>query len=73
MKSIYLRNFAASSVYGSLAGVFMVMVWVYFLTYLLLYGIQINYVYRKEFSTFRFFKKKKKEESQTAPESAEKE
>lgn len=70
---IYLRNFAASSVYGSLAGVFMVMVWVYFLTYLLLYGIQINYVYRKEFSTFRFFKKKKKEEAQPAPESAEKE
>ena len=70
---IYLRNFAASSVYGSLAGVFMVMVWVYFLTYLLLYGIQINYVYRKEFSTFRLFKRKKKEEAQTAPESAEKE
>ena len=70
---IYLRNFAASSVYGSLAGVFMVMVWVYFLTYLLLYGIQINYVYRKEFSTFRLFKRKKKEEAQTAPGSAEKE
>lgn len=70
---IYLRNFAASSVYGSLAGVFMVMVWVYFLTYLLLYGIQINFIYRNRFSNFRIFKRKKKEETQTVTESTEKE
>nr|WP_316613813.1 YihY/virulence factor BrkB family protein [uncultured Ruminococcus sp.] len=56
----YLRHFAVSSVYGSLAGVFMVMIWVYFLTYLLLYGIQINFVYRHEFSSFRLFKRKVK-------------
>ena len=64
----YLRHFAGSSIYGSLAGVFMVMVWVYFLTYLLLYGIQLNFVYRHEFSTFRLFKRKKKED---APDAAE--
>jgi len=52
-----------------LAGVFMVMIWVYFLTYLLLYGIQINFVYRHEFSTFRLFKRKEK----AAAESTEKE
>lgn len=56
----YLRHFAVSSVYGSLAGVFMVMIWLYFLTYLLLYGIQINFVYRHEFSSFRLFKRKVK-------------
>lgn len=65
----YLRHFAVSSVYGSLAGVFMVMIWVYFLTYLLLYGIQINFVYRHEFSSFRLFKRKAK----ANVESAEKE
>ena len=65
----YLRHFAVASVYGSLAGVFMVMIWVYFLTYLLLYGIQINFVYRHEFSTFRLFKRKEK----AAAESTEKE
>ena len=69
----YLRHFAVSSVYGSLAGVFMVMIWVYFLTYLLLYGVQINFVYRHEFSTFRLFKRKKEEETQTVAESTEKE
>ena len=65
----YLRHFAVASVYGSLAGVFMVMIWGYFLTYLLLYGIQINFVYRHEFSTFRLFKRKEK----AAAESTEKE
>lgn len=65
----YLRHFAVASVYGSLAGVFMVMIWVYFLTYLLLYGIQINFVYHHEFSTFRLFKRKEK----VAAESTEKE
>ena len=65
----YLRHFAVASVYGSLAGVFMVMIWVYFLTYLLLYGIQINFVYHHEFSTFRLFKRKEK----AAAESTEKE
>lgn len=69
----YLRHFAVSSVYGSLAGVFMVMIWVYFLTYLLLYGIQLNFIYRHEFSTFRLFKRKKAEEAQTVAESTEKE
>lgn len=69
----YLRHFAVSSVYGSLAGVFMVMIWVYFLTYLLLYGVQINFVYRHEFSTFRLFKRKKEEETQTVSESSKKE
>lgn len=65
----YLRHFAVSSVYGSLAGVFMVMIWVYFLTYLLLYGIQINFVYRHEFSSFRLFKRNAK----ASVEAAEKE
>lgn len=47
---IYLRHFAVSSLYGSLASVIVIMVWIYFMMYLLLYGVQLNYIYRREFA-----------------------
>lgn len=56
---IYIRNFATSSIYGSLASVFVAMIWVYFMMYILLYGIQINYLYRERFSRKRWFKRLK--------------
>lgn len=57
---LYIRYFAVSSIYGSLASVFITMIWVYFMMYILLYGIQLNYIYRRQFSTFRLFKRRKK-------------
>lgn len=69
----YIHHFAVSSVYGSLASVFMLMMWVYFLTYLLLYGIQINYVYRKKFSTLSLFKRVDKEKKTAAADTRKKE
>ncbi len=59
---IYLRNFATSSIYGSLGTVAVLMTWIYFMMYILLLGIELNYIYREEFSSFRFFKRKKKNE-----------
>ena len=50
---IYIRNFATSSIYGSLGSVFMIMLWIYFMMYILLYGVQLDYVYRKWFSSRR--------------------
>lgn len=61
----YIRHFAVSSIYGSLASVFMAMIWVYFEMYILLYGVQINYYFRKEFSSFRLFKKHKNKQIET--------
>lgn len=57
---LYIRYFAVSSIYGSLASVFVTMIWVYFMMYILLYGIQINYIYREHFSAFRLFKRREK-------------
>ena len=65
--TIYIRNFAASSIYGSLGTVFIVMVGVYFMMYILLYGIQLDYIYRRQFSQFRLFKRKKKASAAPAP------
>ena len=56
---IYIRNFAVSSIYGSLASVFMIMMWIYFIMYILLSGVQLNYIYRIPFNRFRLFKKHK--------------
>lgn len=53
----YVRHFATSSIYGSLASVFMLMIWLYFMMVILLYGIQFDYVYRRRFST-KWFKKR---------------
>ncbi len=49
--SLYTKFFS-SSMYGSLSTVFIVMMWFYFLMLLLLYGVQINYVYRETFYRF---------------------
>lgn len=58
----YVRHFATSSIYGSLASVFMLMIWLYFMMVILLYGIQLNYIYRKRFST-KWFKKRDKQQN----------
>ena len=65
----YVRHFATSSVYGSLASVFMLMIWVYFMMLILLYGIQLNYIYRRHFSSkwFKRRKSKKSDEVETYP------
>ena len=47
---IYLRHFATSSIYGSLSGIFIMMTWVYFMMYILLYGIEYNYIFHGRFS-----------------------
>lgn len=65
----YIRHFAVSSIYGSLASVFVAMIWVYFMMYILLYGIQLNYIYRRQFSRFRLFKRHQKQDNQTKNES----
>ena len=56
---IYIRYFATSSVYGSLSTVFMLMIWIYFMVYILLYGVQLNYIYRKQFCRKGWFRRKK--------------
>ena len=73
---IYIRHFATSSIYGTLGSVFMIMLWIYFMMYILLYGIQLDYIYRKWFSSKgikRKIKKAKaaidKQELQTAEKS----
>ncbi|MEE3333703.1 MAG: YihY/virulence factor BrkB family protein [Ruminococcus sp.] len=60
--TIYSRLIGSSPVYGSLGAVIIVMIWVYFSMYILLCGVQLNYIYREVFANFRFkniFKKKK--------------
>ena len=47
---LYIKYFSASSIYGSLGTVAVLMIWVYFMMYILLYGIQLNYIYRDVFS-----------------------
>ena len=43
---IYISMFNGFSLYGSLAGVVIFMIWIYFMVYIFLIGVQINYVYR---------------------------
>ena len=49
---IYSR-YSSSTMYGSLGTVFIIMMWIYFMMLLLLYGVQINYIYRERFCQFR--------------------
>lgn len=59
--SIYNRYFTSSSIYGSLGAVVVIMMWVYFAVYILLCGVQINYIYRDFFISLFTRKKKKKQ------------
>lgn len=55
----YTTHFS-SSIYGSLGTVVVAMMWVYFTMYILLFGIQLNYIYREQFYNFslkKLFKK----------------
>ena len=56
---LYIRYFSTASIYGSLGTVFVLMVWLYFMAYILLYGIQLNYIYRAQFSRKGWFKRGK--------------
>lgn len=47
-------KYFTSSMYGSLGAVFIYLMWIYFMMLLLLYGVQINYLYREQFCRFRF-------------------
>lgn len=42
----YITFFSASSIYGSLGTVVVIMMWVYFMIYIFLYGVQFNHLYR---------------------------
>jgi membrane protein len=55
---IYVKYFNGFSIYGSLTSIAVIMIWFYFSMYILLYGIQFNYIYRREIYNFRFRKKK---------------
>ena len=57
---VYIFRFATSSIYGSLGSVFLIMIWVYFMMYILLYGIQLDYLYRYRFSCKKAKRRKKK-------------
>lgn len=56
---IYVKYFNGFSIYGSLTSIAVIMIWFYFSMYILLYGIQINYILRQDIYYFRFRKKKK--------------
>ncbi len=60
--SVYSKYFGGSSVYGTMGTLVIALMWVYFSLYILLCGIQINYIYRKAFLNFSFrriFRKRK--------------
>lgn len=57
---IYIRRFAVSSIYGSLSTVFIAMTWIYLMMYILLAGIELNYIYRDVFASRKKNSKKKK-------------
>ena len=63
--TLYNKYFT-SSVYGSLGAAFIVMMWIYFMMLLLLYGIQINYIYRENFYRFGLRKKSNKKRKKAA-------
>lgn len=59
---IYVKYFNGFSIYGSLTTIAIVMIWLYFSMYILLYGIQFNYINREIIYNIRFrniFKRKK--------------
>ncbi|MBQ5398274.1 MAG: YihY/virulence factor BrkB family protein [Ruminococcus sp.] len=56
---IYTRIFGTSSIYGSLGTVVIVMIWIYFMMYIFLCGVQFNYIYRRPICDFVFKDKKK--------------
>lgn len=59
---IYVKFFNGFSIYGSLTTIIIIMIWFYFCMYILLYGIQFNYINRREIYRFRIrnlFKRKK--------------
>ena len=65
--SVYTEYFSTSSVYGSLGTVALFMMMIYFMMYILLCGMQFNYIYRREIYDFRFkdFFHKRKEKKET--------
>ena len=67
---IYIRHFAVSSIYGSLGSIFMLMLWIYFMMYILLYGIQLDYIYRAYLSGAMRSKKGKRKKKKAAKQKA---
>ncbi len=63
---LYLKHFAASSIYGSIGAIAVIMIGIYFMMYLLLCGIQLNYIYRERFS-LKWFKKSNKSNKKIKP------
>lgn len=60
--SLYLQYFSASSIYGSLGTAAILMIWMYILMFVLLYGIQLNYIYRDTFSGLKKLQLRKPKE-----------
>ena len=63
---IYTAHFSTSSVYGSLGTVAVFMMIVYFMMYILLCGIQLNFIYKDAFLNFKIhniFRSKKQRRS----------
>lgn len=50
--SFYLENFSKFSVYGSLASLAMLIIWLYFCLFMMMLGAEINYLYRKPIDDF---------------------
>lgn len=59
--TLYIRFFSTASVYGSLGTVVVLMLWLYYMGYILLCGVQLNYIYRGQFSEKGWFRRRKKE------------
>ena len=70
--SIYLRYFSQSSIYGSLGTVVIVMMWIYFMIYIFLWGLQFNSLYRLRLQKIRVRpshrKKRKQPGAEASPE-----
>ena len=54
--SVYTKYFTTSSVYGSLGTVAIFMMMIYFMMFILLCGMQFNYIYRRQLYSFSFKK-----------------
>ena len=60
--SIYVGDFNGFSIYGNLAKLAVLMVWLYFCIVCLLLGVEVNFFYHEQIKNFKFkkfFKKKK--------------
>ena len=57
----YVEYFNGFSLYGSLACLAGVMLWIYATMYIFLCGVQFNYIYRRQISGFRILKAVKRE------------